>query len=146
MSPFLTHRDKVLGHYGTASWLRQLVLAMWNGSDNQVGLSQIAQVDSEHAKAAFDMMLSYRENGERDTAFMSLAQECLSRAAEERAAAERADELESWMKETSRALRAIGVRGDLVDDRYNWFEAQFDAGIDPGAAAQKAKAEKIEVD
>lgn len=49
------------------------------------------------------------------------------------------------MRETSRALRTVGLRPDLVDDRYNWFEAQFDAGFNPNDAAQKAKVENIMV-
>lgn len=145
-SPFAKHRQMVLGHYGTASWLRQLVLAMWNGSSFQVGLSQITSVDHDHAKAAFDMLLSYRQHGERDKAFMALADECRKRLDEEAAAQERSEELNDWMKATGRALRAVGMRADLVDDRYTWFERQFDMRLEPEEAARKAKAENIAVD
>jgi hypothetical protein len=85
-SPFITHRNKVLGYYNTASWLRQLVLAMWSGSNHKVGLSQLAGVDEDHAKAALDMLHGYRKNGENDPAFMTLADECLDRLKEEGAA------------------------------------------------------------
>jgi hypothetical protein len=76
-SPFITHRKKVLGQNSTAIWLRQLILSMWGGSSFQVGLSQLAGLDSEHADAAVEMLSSYRKNGEKDMAFMSLANECL---------------------------------------------------------------------
>lgn len=76
-SPFTTHRKKVLGHNSTAIWLRQLILSMWGGSSYQVGLSQLATLDNEHADAAVEMLASYRNNGENDGAFMSLADECL---------------------------------------------------------------------
>lgn len=142
-SPFVTHRNKVLGYYGTAFNLRQLVLSMWNGAGHPISLSFLTGLDSDHAEAAFAMMRSYHRNGENDRAFMSLAAECLARLREEQAAVQRSDDLESWMKETGRALRAVGLRSDLVDDRYNWFEAQFDAGLNPNDTAQKAKIENI---
>lgn len=84
-SPFITHRDKVLGYYNTSSWLRQLVLAMWSGNNHKVGLSQLAGVDEDHATAALEMLYGYRKNGENDPAFMALADECLNRLDEERA-------------------------------------------------------------
>lgn len=145
-SPFVKYRHIVLGHYSTASWLRQLVLAMWNGSAFEVGLSQIASVDDEHAQVAFDMMLSYRRNGERDKAFMTLADECKARLTEEAASKKRSDDLDNWLLDTGRALRAVGMRADLVDDRYNWFVREFDAGVEPEVAARKAKAEGLCVD
>lgn len=91
-SPFITHRKKVLGYYNTSSWLRQLVLAMWNGSSHQVGLSQLAGVDEEHAKAALEMLYGYRKNGENDPAFMTLADECFERLREDKAALHLRDE------------------------------------------------------
>lgn len=39
-SPFLKYRDMVLGYYSTASWLRRVIMAMWNGTDYKTGLSQ----------------------------------------------------------------------------------------------------------
>lgn len=143
-SPFVTHRDKVLGYYSTASWLRQLVLAMWNGADYPVGLSSLASLDDNHAKAAFDMLLSYRQRGEVDPAFMALAQECLSRQHAEIAAAKRAEELEWWMSEAEKTARSLGLSPGVTDDRYNWFEARFDAHIGPGEAAHEAKAANLQ--
>lgn len=145
-SPFATHRNKVLGHYGTAFYLRRLVLSMWNGTGYPTGLSFLTGLDSDHAEAAFEMMRAYHLNGENDQAFMALAEECVARHREEQAAAKREDDLESWRKETSQALRTVGLRPDLVDDRYNWFEKQFDAGLNPDDTAQKAKVENIEVE
>lgn len=55
-SPFVTHRNKVLGYYGTAFYLRRLVLAMWNGTGYPTGLSFLTGLDSDHAEAAFEMM------------------------------------------------------------------------------------------
>lgn len=94
-SPFITHRDEVMGHYGTAAWLRQLVLAKWNGTDYQIGLSNLAGFDDDRAPAAFDMLLSYRRRGESDPAFMSLARDCLARRNAEIAQTQRAEAL-AW--------------------------------------------------
>jgi len=91
-SPFLMHRDKVLGYYGAASWLRQFVLAMWNGKGYPVGLSQFRGLDRYHADAAFDMLAAYRKHGENDQAFMSLAEECRARLKEEQAATNQAEQ------------------------------------------------------
>lgn len=137
-SVFTTHRDKVLGHYSTASWLRQLVLALWNGDDHQVGLSRLASMDDDHASAALAMIQSYRQNGERDSVFMELALECLQRIETEKDASERADRLESWCKEAQYALRHAGGQAHYVDDHYGWFERQFDAGMPAEAAASLA--------
>jgi hypothetical protein len=143
-SPFVTHRDKVLGHYSTAKWLRKLVLAMWNGHDYPVGLSPLAGLDENHAKAAADMMLSYSRRGEGDLAFMALAEECLARQDAELAAAGRAKELERWMAETERCARSLGLPRGITDDRYNWFEERFGAGMGPDAAAHEAKTANLQ--
>lgn len=143
-SPFQTHRDKVLGFYSTASWLRALVLALWRGSAHKVGLSQLAQVDDAHAAAALDMMASYRRYGERDPAFMALAEECSQRLEEEQASADRNERLEDWCRDAERALRQLGGRPGIVDDCYSWFGARFDAGDEPQDAARAAIAAKID--
>lgn len=137
-SVFTLHRDKVLGHYSTASWLRQLVLAMWNGTDYQVGLSNLAMVDADHFSAAMAMINSYRQHGERDAAFMNLAVECQQRIESEQAASERAGRLEDWCKATQYAVKQSGGRAFFVDDHYGWFEGQFEAGMAPEAAAALA--------
>jgi hypothetical protein len=97
-SPFKIHGDMVLWHYSTATWLRQLVLAMWNGSVYQVGLSKLASIDDDHAKAAFEMLLSFRRRDETDKEFMDLAQKCRERLEEEAAAAKRAEELDAQFR------------------------------------------------
>lgn len=137
-SPFITHRDKVLGHYGTASWLRKLVLAMWNGSAYPVGLSQLPSLDREHREAAMAMVSSYCSNGERDQAFMALANECRTRLEEEQAAAERSERFEEWRKDAQFAIRQAGGRSYFVEDHYAWFCKQFEAGIAPESAAELA--------
>jgi hypothetical protein len=142
-SAFITHSDKVLGHYSTASWLRQLVLAMWNGDDYQVGLSKLASIDNEHFSAALAMIQSYHQYGESDQAFMNLAAECQKRVEAEKAAYERAARLDAWCNDTRLALRHAGARSYYVDDHYEWFERQFDAGVEPAAAAKLALASNL---
>lgn len=137
-SPFITHRDKILGHYSTAAWLRRLVLSMWNGKAYPVGLSQLTNLDDSHAKAVLEMLSSYRLQGENDPAFMTLAEECRARLEEEAAAAKRADEFEIWLRQVRSELGTVGLSRDLADDRYDWFEGRFDAGLTPGDAAKEA--------
>jgi len=137
-SAFTTQRALVLGHYSTASWLRQLVLAMWNGTDYQVGLSTLATVDDWHAAAALEMIRAYRQHGERDPAFMALAKACLARQGDEAAATSRAMRFEQWCDEAQRAAGRAGARAYFVDDHYGWFERQFDAGMASEAAASLA--------
>lgn len=143
-SPFLKHRDKVLGYYSTASWLRSLVLSMWRGSAHKVGMSQLAGLDSEHTTAVFEMMNSYRQHGESDPAFMALAEECRQRQEEEQAAAEQSERLEDWCRDVQHALRQSGGRAGMVDDCYSWFSARFDAGDEPEHAARAAIEAKID--
>ena len=136
MSPFIKHRDKVLGHYGTAAWLRSVVMAMWNGSDHKVSLSNLTGLDHNHYTAFLEMVTGYREKGEGDPAFMALADEVRARQAEEHAAEAKQAQLDSWCGDVKYELRAIGCRSSEVDDYYDWFEHQFDAGIDPRDAAK----------
>lgn len=145
-SPFITHRDKVLGYYSTAGWLRALVLAMWNGSAHKVGLSQLASLDDAHATATLEMIASYRRHGENDPAFMSLADECRKRLEEEQAAAERSERLDEWCRDAQREIRRLGGKAGIVDDRYNWFVDRFDAGDEPEAAARLAVEIKLSVE
>jgi hypothetical protein len=143
-SPFITHRDKVLGHYSTAAWLRQFVLAMWGGSSYPVGLSQFASMDADHTAAALEMLAAYRQRGESDPAFMALADECRARLQEEQAAAERQERFDSWLGDVRVVLRSVGLRAGLADDRYEWFESHFDKGMQAHEAAQLAAREKLE--
>ncbi len=75
-SPFVVHRAKIIGDYGTAEWLRSVVLAMWNGSAHKVGLSKLVSLDDEHFRAFMEMLESYRRHGENDPAFLAIADEC----------------------------------------------------------------------
>lgn len=127
-SPFMAHRDKVLGHYGTASFLRAVVLALWNGTDYKVGLSRINSLDQEHYTALMEMITQYRHAGESDPAFMALADDVRARVAEEKRAAERAEAFESWCDDIKSIIRDknVNVRaGDIVDDHYDWLDSQF---------------------
>lgn len=137
-SAFTAHRDKVLGHYSTASWLRQLVLAMWSGAEYRVGLSNLPSVDTEHFAAAIAMIQSYRQHGNDDAAFRSLAMECLERVEAEKAASERDRRLEEWCKQAQCAVRTAGGEECYVSDHFGWFERQFNAGSTPQVAAALA--------
>lgn len=130
-SPFITHRDKVLGHYGTAAWLRAVVLAMWNGNGFPVGLSKIVSLDSDHYAAFSEMIASYHANGENDAAFMALADEVRARKDQEIAAEKRQAELDDWCDDVKYELRQIGRKSSELDDRYEWFAKLFDEGKTP---------------
>lgn len=134
-SPFRTHRDKVLGYYGTAGWLRRVVLALWSGSAQPVGLSNLCGVDEDHFNAFIEMVTHYRRVGENDPALQQLVQDIEARVQEEAAAAEREKHFEAWRNDAASELRRLGKPADLVDDRYNWFAARFDAGDTPEVAA-----------
>lgn len=127
-SPFITHRDKVLGHYSTASWLRRVVMSLYNGSGHPVGLSPLTNTDAAHFAAFQEMVNHYRCVGENDPALHALVEEIQKRGREEQAAEERSLRLEDWNSDARRQLRALGLSSDVVDDRYSWFEARFDAG------------------
>lgn len=87
-SPFITHRSMVLGHYSTAKWLRRVVMAMYSGEANPVGLSQLTNLDAAHFAAFEAMVAQYRRVGENDPALHALAQEIQERWDAEKAAAE----------------------------------------------------------
>lgn len=140
-SPFSTHRDKVLGHYGTASFLRAVVLALWNGNGYKVGLSSICNLDQDHYAAFLEMIGHYRNFGESDRAFMALAKEVEARVAEEKRAAERAEDFEAWCREICYEIRQSGGAAarsatDLVDEHYSWLDNQFGNLTVEGAAAE----------
>jgi hypothetical protein len=134
-SPFRKHRDKVLGHYSTASWLRGVVMAMWNGSAHPVGLSKLTNLDAEHFAAFVDMVSHYRKVGENDPAFERLVRDVEARLAAEQQAVAREADLEVWLRAVKQSLRLIGKPTSLVEDRYEWFSVRFDAGDTPEAAA-----------
>lgn len=127
-SPFARHRDKVLAYYGTASFLRAVVLALWNGTDYKVGLSHITNLDQEHYAALIEMIAQYRHVGERDPDFMALANDVRARVGEEKRAAERVEAFEGWCDDIKSIIRdkIAKVRaGDLIDDHYDWLDSQF---------------------
>lgn len=142
-SPFEIHRDMVLGHYGTASWLRRLVLSMWN-SHYTVSMTRLPSLDDAHATAAIEMIESFHRHGEGDPAFMSLAEECLQRKANEDAAEARGAAFEKWLKDVQVCISDLGARGGMVEDRYYWFSDRFDEGMEPLQAARAAIEEGID--
>lgn len=133
-SPFFTHRNKVLGHYSTAAWLRRVVMAMWNGADNKVGLSSMAMLDDEHYMVFAEMVEHYRSHGESDPAFLALVGDVRKRLEYEAEAAMRSERLDDWCHDAKNALRAAGLDADTVDDNYDWFTGKFDAGMTPSEA------------
>ena len=137
MSPFTKHRDKVLGQYSTASWLRSVVLAMWNGTGYPVGLSRVASLDADHYAAFSEMLESYRDNGEDDPAFMALADEARAMVEREAAANDRYEALEDWLKDVKRSLREIGQKSHEAENYYEWFAKRFDDGKAPSDAAKE---------
>lgn len=138
VSPFVTHRDKVLGWYGTAGYLRQVVLGLWSGGAYPVNLSRLGGLDDAHFAAVIAMLEHYRVHGESDAAFVALAEACLERGEQERAAAERSNALDTWCSQAQREVVAKGGRRGLVDDHANWFEARFEEGMASEAAAGAA--------
>lgn len=139
-SPFIRHRDKVMGHYSTAAWLRCIVLAMWSGSTDKVGLSQLGSIDDDHYQAFAEMTSHYRLCGENDPALHALVEDIHARQQEEREANEREQRLERWCDETKTHLRERGLRSGELDDRYGWFESLFDQGKTPEDAARMGAA------
>lgn len=130
-SPFMTHRAKVLGHYSTAYWLRDVVMALHSGGTHPVGLSRLTTTDEAHFTAFKQMVDHYRRVGENDPALHTLVSDIEARCEEERSAEERSDRLYAWNAEARGHLRTLGRPSDVVDDRYDWFEHRFDLGRTP---------------
>jgi hypothetical protein len=144
-SPFLQFRDMVMGHYSTANWLRSFVMALWNGSDYKVGLSQLGSIDEAHINAAMAMLRQYREIGENDRAFMALAEDIRTRMEEERAAEERDLAYSGWLRDLRSFLTRQGRMGSeeiaqAVEDHFGWLEAEFDAGRSAESAGEALEA------
>lgn len=134
-NPFIEHRDKVMGYYSTAYWLQGVVMALWSGSCYPVGLSDLCSTDDAHFQAFQEMVKHYRAHGENDPAFQSLVREVQARQQEREEADERAVRLNAWTTEVRQVLRMLNIPPGAVDDRYGWFEKQFDAGVTADAAA-----------
>lgn len=129
-SPFLKYRDMVLGYYGTAGWLRRVIMSMWNGTDYQTGLSQITGLDAEHYQAFSEMVAHFRQYGESDSAFMALANDILARMAEEQAAADREVALDAWLDSVKHHTRLTrSATANAMVDHYGWLERQFVDGV-----------------
>lgn len=74
-SPFLRHREKILGSYTTAHRLAELTLHLWN-SHNKADLPRLLRnADRWHKAIALELIASYAEHGENDPHFMNLADE-----------------------------------------------------------------------
>lgn len=132
-SPFLQYRDMVMGHYSTAKWLRSFVMSLWNGGGYKIGLSQLGSIDEAHFNAAMAMLRQYREQGENDREFMTLAEDIRVRMGEEQAAEERERTFSDWQRDLRYHLNRQGRMrpGEIaqaVEDHYGWLESEFDAG------------------
>lgn len=138
-SPFTTHRSIVLGQYSTASWFRRVILALWSDDNPLPSFARLQNLDDAHFAALSGMLAQYRLVGHEDPAFTALAAEVQAMVAQERTARERETLHERWRDEAADALEDLGKDPSLVDDRYNWFEAQFDAGTTPLVAAEAAE-------
>ena len=74
-------------HHGGAQALQNLALHLYNSRDWPVDLSYLCSMSEDHWEAAMAMILDYRENGERNAAFMAICREI----ADERLARAEAD-------------------------------------------------------
>lgn len=74
-SPFLRHREEILGCYSTAQRLSALSLHLWN-DNNPVRLASLfGNADTRHTLIALELIASYAVQGENDPHFMNLADE-----------------------------------------------------------------------
>ncbi len=144
VNPFELHRDKILGHYSAAGFLRKVVLSLWNGTAHPTGLSGLTNLDAPHYRAFREMVDQYHTHGENDQVFMRLAEECNARYEEEEAARQRAERHESWARQVQWALKKLNLEEGVVDDHYNWFEHRFDLNDSPEAAAHAWKVRAAE--
>ena len=94
VSPFLVHREKILGCHSTALRLQAVVLNLYNdgwwAKKEPVYLSSlIANADAEHVEILIDLIRAYKRNGENDRDFLALGKE-LAIARQPKARRERA--------------------------------------------------------
>lgn len=141
-TPFEAHREKVMGHYWAASYLRRVVLSL-GGDGATVDLSLLLSLDRAHGAAVVDMLDAFRANPD-GRAFRALLDACRLRRADEQAAHERAQRFECWLRTARTHLGELGLYPDLTEDRHGWFEARFDAGDTPEHAARRARDEDIQ--
>lgn len=74
-SPFSEHRAQIFGGSSAGETLRAIVMACWNGDAYPVNLSKLTNLDGNHRAAALAMLGHYAQFGERDKAFMAIADE-----------------------------------------------------------------------
>ena len=134
-SPFYTHREKIVGHYGTAAWLRQVVMSMWHGFEHPVGLGELKGLDEDHYSAFCEMISHYHQSGTNDLALRRLVLEIEDQIAADAQAAALEERFIVWCQAVRTHLREFGSPGHLVDDRATWFQHHFKAGASPYAAA-----------
>ncbi|MFC6842342.1 hypothetical protein [Xanthomonas theicola] len=88
-SPFKRYRREILGRYGAARGLQDVVLALWNGSDYPVALGPILhRMDGQHTRILLELITHFTVKGENDREFMAIAGDIIDQRAE-LAAAER---------------------------------------------------------
>jgi hypothetical protein len=71
-SPFLRHREVILGGYSTACQLRRLVAHLYNGAWKCDLPRLFGNADTKHTLIALELIESYSRRGERDPAFMAI--------------------------------------------------------------------------
>jgi hypothetical protein len=78
-SPFVTHREKLMGCYGGAKNLRDIALSLYNGRSFPCDLSSVCGLDGDHFTAAMEMIRSYHHHGESDRDFIDICREIVER-------------------------------------------------------------------
>ena len=84
VSPFIRYRNELLDEFNlTSRSLRRLVLNLWNGMEGLNLSALFWNADPLHTRIALEMIVSYSHRGEKDAAFMALANEIRDRFAHE---------------------------------------------------------------
>lgn len=74
-SSFAEYRAEIMGGYGVAAKLRELVLHLYN-SNNPIDLAGLLRsADKKHREIVIELLKSFAERGENDDYFMALAEE-----------------------------------------------------------------------
>ena len=143
-SPFLTHKEILLGGYGAARWLRRLTLSLWNGHAWPADLSGLAGLDERHFQIALELLTWYRQYGEDDRDFMATVEEVKEIELEAKRQAERQAAYGEWERLVSRELRRNGKSEDLAWDNYEWFFSRYEKGLTPAQVTQEAISEGLQ--
>lgn len=73
-SPFAEYHKEIMGSYGVAAKLRDLVLHLYN-SNNPLDLAGLLRAaDERHREIAIELIKGYARRGENDGYFMKLAE------------------------------------------------------------------------